>query len=71
MQAKLTDEGGSGGVATATTLSAGELLARMESVPFTRWHLKPRIIMGCATFFDAFTALSIASAVPVLKSSGG
>jgi putative MFS transporter len=71
MQAKRTDEGGSGGVATATTPSAGELLARMESVPFTRWHLKPRIIMGCATFFDAFTALSIASAVPVLRVEWG
>ena len=71
MQAKLTDEGGSGGVATATTPSAGELLARMESVPFTRWHLRPRIIMGCATFFDAFTALSIASAVPVLRVEWG
>jgi MFS transporter, putative metabolite:H+ symporter len=71
MQAKLTEEGGSGGVATATMSSAGELLARMESVPFTRWHLKPRIIMGCATFFDAFTALSIASAVPVLRVEWG
>jgi putative MFS transporter len=71
MQAKLTDEGGSGGIATATTPSAGELLARMESVPFTRWHLRPRIIMGCATFFDAFTALSIASAVPVLRVEWG
>jgi putative MFS transporter len=72
MQAKLTDEGGSGGVVTAATpLNAGELLARMESVPFTRWHLRPRIIMGCATFFDAFTALSIASAVPVLRVEWG
>jgi MFS transporter, putative metabolite:H+ symporter len=72
MQAKRTDEGGSGGViAAATPLNAGELLARMESVPFTRWHLKPRIIMGCATFFDAFTALSIASAVPVLRVEWG
>ncbi|WP_231120740.1 MFS transporter [Bacillus safensis] len=45
---------------------ASQLLARMESVPFSRWHLKPRIIMGSATFFDAFDALSLAFVLPVL-----
>lgn len=45
---------------------ATELLTRMESVPFSRWHLKPRIIMGSATFFDAFDALSLAFVLPVL-----
>ena len=64
-------EGAGGGVAASDALSGAELLGRMESVPFTRWHLKPRIIMGCATFFDAFTALSIASAVPVLRVEWG
>ncbi|USD83204.1 MFS transporter [Bacillus safensis] len=46
--------------------SASQLLTRMESVPFSRWHLKPRIIMGSATFFDAFDALSLAFVLPVL-----
>jgi putative MFS transporter len=45
---------------------AAELIARIESVPFTRWHVWPRVIMGSATFFDAFTALALASAMPVL-----
>ncbi|WP_144495130.1 MFS transporter [Bacillus pumilus] len=45
---------------------ASSLLTRMESVPFSRWHLKPRIIMGSATFFDAFDALSLAFVLPVL-----
>lgn len=45
---------------------ASELLTRMESVPFSRWHIKPRIIMGSATFFDAFDALSLAFVLPVL-----
>src|SRR6185436_1690033 len=45
---------------------AAELIARIESVPFSRWHVRPRVIMGSATFFDAFTALSLASATPVL-----
>jgi len=38
----------------------------MESVPFSRWHAKARIVMGSATFFDAFNALSLAFALPTL-----
>ncbi|REJ12988.1 MAG: MFS transporter, partial [Bacillaceae bacterium] len=45
---------------------ASQLITRMESVPFSRWHLKPRLIMGSATFFDAFDALSLAFVLPVL-----
>jgi putative MFS transporter len=51
----------------ASEISAGQLLARFESVPFTRWHMKARVIMGSATFFDAFGALSLAFALPVLN----
>src|SRR5882672_7071649 len=49
-------------------IAATELLARIESVPFSRWHAKARIIVGSATFFDAFDALSLAFALPVLIS---
>ena len=42
------------------------LLARMESVPISRWHVRARIVMGSATFFDAFDALSLAYVLPVL-----
>lgn len=45
---------------------AGQLLARMDALPFTRWHMKSRVVMGSATFFDAFGALSLAFALPVL-----
>jgi putative MFS transporter len=45
---------------------AAALLARMESVPFTWWHAKARVVMGSATFFDAFNALSLAFALPIL-----
>ncbi len=51
----------------ASEISAGHLLARLESVPFSRWHLKARVVMGSATFFDAFGALSLAFALPVLN----
>ena len=46
--------------------SAASLIARLERVPFSRWHLRARIIMGSATFFDAFDALSLAFVLPVL-----
>jgi putative MFS transporter len=42
------------------------LIARIEAVPFSRWHAKARIIVGSATFFDAFDALSLAFVLPVL-----
>ena len=48
--------------------AARSLVARIESVPFSRWHLKPRILVGSATFFDAFDALTIAFVLPVLVS---
>ncbi len=51
----------------ATADAAKEaLIRRIESVPFSRWHTKARIIIGSATFFDAFDALSIAFVLPVL-----
>lgn len=43
-----------------------DLIARLESVPFTRWHLRARVIMGSATFFDAFDALSLAFVLPAI-----
>jgi MFS transporter, putative metabolite:H+ symporter len=46
--------------------ASAALLARMESVPFSRWHMTARVVMGSATFFDAFDALSLAFALPVL-----
>ncbi len=57
---------GGGALALYDSAKAAELIARIESVPFSRWHIRPRVIMGSATFFDAFTALSLASATPVL-----
>jgi putative MFS transporter len=42
------------------------LVARLESIPFSRWHLRARLVVGSATFFDAFDALSLAFVLPVL-----
>ena len=45
---------------------APDLIARLEALPFSRWHIRARIIVGSATFFDAFGALSLAFVLPVL-----
>ena len=50
----------------ARALDAPALLGRLESLPFSRWHLRARLIVGSATFFDAFDALSLAFVLPVL-----
>ena len=52
----------------APVADAAALIARIERVPFSRWHLRPRVIVGSATFFDAFDALSLAFVLPVLVS---
>src|SRR3954470_15926929 len=52
--------------APAGAPDAQALLARLESVAFSGWHMRARVVMGSATFFDAFDALSMAFVLPVL-----
>jgi len=42
------------------------IVARIERLPTSWWQVKARIIVGTATFFDAFDALAIASVLPVV-----
>src|SRR5882724_11020043 len=46
--------------------TAEEIIARVERLPVSWWHVKTRIIIGVATFFDAFDALAIASVLPAI-----
>jgi len=50
----------------SSVTDGASLLLRMEQVPFSRWHMNARLVMGSATFFDAFNALSLAFALPTL-----
>jgi len=53
--------------ATVTSIgSVDNVVARIERLPTSWWHVKTRIIVGVATFFDAFDALAIATVLPVL-----
>src|SRR4029450_11367995 len=60
MSTSYAGAGGSAAVANA------ELVARLERLPVTRRLLLIRIIIGSATFFDAYTVLVIAFAMPQL-----
>jgi putative MFS transporter len=51
---------------TAGSGTVDDVVARIERLPISWWHVKARIIIGIATFFDAFDALSIAFVLPVL-----
>ena len=51
--------------ATDSQLTA-QLVARMERIPASPFHTKARLIVGTATFFDAFDALTISYILPVL-----
>src|SRR5439155_25893233 len=42
------------------------IVARLERLPTSWWQVKARIIVGVATFFDAFDALVIASVLPAI-----
>jgi putative MFS transporter len=46
--------------------TSADVLARIERLPLSSWQITTRIIVGAATFFDAFDALSIAYVLPVI-----
>ena len=48
------------------TASVDDIVARLERLPTSWWQVKARIIVGVATFFDAFDALAIATVLPVI-----
>jgi len=41
-----------------TRASVDDIVARLERLPTSWWQVKARIIVGVATFFDAFDALA-------------
>jgi MFS transporter, putative metabolite:H+ symporter len=55
------------GTRSSAADDGASLLARLEAVPFSGWHRRARLVVGSATFFDAFDALSIAFVLPMLR----
>ncbi len=53
-------------MSNASSITPEQIAARVERLPLSPWHLKLRMVMGVALFFDAFDALAIAYVLPVL-----
>jgi len=53
-------------MASALPLSAQSVAARLERLPYSRWHISITIILGVAIFFDSFDSLALAYVLPVL-----
>ena len=53
-------------VTPGSSHTAESISARLERLPVTRQLLTIRMVIGTATFFDAYTVLAIAFAMPVL-----
>lgn len=47
-------------------MTEASIIARLERLPISSWHVKIRFIVGTATFFDGFDYLSIAIVLPAL-----
>jgi len=43
-----------------------DVVGRIERMPMSTWHLKTRVVVGVATFFDGFDAISIAYVLPAV-----
>lgn len=56
----------SNAIAGAPQSKVDNVVSRIERLPISSWHVKARIVIGVATFFDAFDALAIAFVLPVL-----
>jgi putative MFS transporter len=55
-----------GPVDTERSHAADDVVARLERLPTSRFHVHLAAMLGVGTFFDAFDALTIASALPVI-----
>src|SRR3954469_24947530 len=53
-------------VTVDTVPSVESVIARLERLPISRELMVARVVIGSATFFDAYTVLAIAYAMPVL-----
>jgi putative MFS transporter len=51
-------------VGSREILTPGSVLARLARIPVSPWHVRARLIIGIATFFDGFDVLAMSFALP-------
>ena len=47
-------------------ISLGNIVARIERLPANAMHVRARLLIGLATFFDGFDVIVIATTLPLL-----
>src|SRR5471030_3171398 len=55
-----------GALSAPSPLSAELISARMERLPFSRFHFRILSVIGACSFFDAFDSLTLSYVLPVL-----
>jgi putative MFS transporter len=53
-------------VTVSQAATPADILARIERLPLSAWQIRTRLIVGTATFFDAFDALAITYVLPAV-----
>jgi MFS transporter, putative metabolite:H+ symporter len=53
-------------MAEALPLNEQTIAARLERLPYSRWHITVTAFLGIAIFFDSFDSLAIAYVLPVI-----
>ena len=53
-------------MADALPLNEQSIAARIERLPYSRWHVTVTVVLGVAIFFDSFDSLAIAYVLPAL-----
>jgi len=53
-------------MADALPLNEQSIAARIERLPYSRWHVTVTVVLGVAVFFDSFDSLAIAYVLPAL-----
>ncbi|HXQ53353.1 MAG TPA: MFS transporter [Stellaceae bacterium] len=51
---------------TNLPLNEQTVAARLERLPYSRWHITVTVILGVAIFFDSFDSLALAYVLPVI-----
>ncbi|GAA0839146.1 MFS transporter [Cupriavidus pauculus] len=49
-----------------TPVTRGQIVARIERMPGNAMHVRARLLIGLATFFDGFDVIAIAATLPLL-----
>src|SRR4051794_13471458 len=51
---------------SAVPLTEQQIVARIERLPYSRWHITVTTFLGVAIFFDSFDSLALAYVLPAI-----